>query len=92
MASAARPLIVALVGIEGLYTINVFSAAMLVPQSLPQHVKFIVMLKTSDDNEMSELHDYIFAPLDTCLPKHAACTCGLTEVELCDINSCNDRM
>jgi hypothetical protein len=71
MASAARPLIVALVGIDELHTIDVFSAAMLVPQSLPPHVKFIVTLKSSDDNEMSELHDYLFAPPDMRLPKHA---------------------
>jgi hypothetical protein len=58
------------VGIDELYTIDVFSAALLVPQSLPPNVKFIVTLKSSD-NEMSEFHDYLFSPPDMRLPKHA---------------------
>jgi hypothetical protein len=68
MASAAQPLIVALVGLDDLNCVDVFSCALLVPVQLPPHVKFIVTLKSSED-ELSELHDYLFSPPDVRIPK-----------------------
>jgi hypothetical protein len=70
MASVERPLIVALVGIDDLQAVDVFSKALLVPLQLPPYVKFVVTLKSLDD-ETSELHDYMFALPDMRLPRHA---------------------
>ncbi len=70
MATAARPLIVAIVGIDDLHSIDVFSKVLLVPIQLPPYVKYIVTLKSVED-EMSELHDYLFSPPDMRVPKHA---------------------
>jgi hypothetical protein len=71
MATAARPLFVALVGIDDLQAIDVFSKALVVPLQLPPYVKFVVTLKSVDDST-SELHDYLFAPPDMRMPRHAA--------------------
>jgi hypothetical protein len=71
MASAQRPLVVALVGIDDLYAIDLFSIALLVPVELPPYVKFVVSLRAIEE-EMSELHDYMFNPPEARLSKSGA--------------------
>jgi hypothetical protein len=71
MATAERPLVVALVGIDDLTTVDVFSVALLVPVQLPPHVKYVVTLRSPED-EASELHDHLFCPPDMRLPRDAA--------------------
>jgi hypothetical protein len=71
MASAQRPLVVALVGIDDVYATDLFSIALLVPVQLPPFVKFVVTLRAIEE-EMSELHDYLFTPPDARLSKNDA--------------------
>jgi hypothetical protein len=71
MASADRPLVVALVGVDDLTTVDVFSIALLVPVTLPPFVKYVVTLRSVED-ESCELHDHLFCPPDMRLPRDAA--------------------
>jgi hypothetical protein len=81
MASAAKPLFVALVGLDDLQCVDVYAKALLVPTHLPPYVKYVITLKSIDDSTM-ELHDYLFSPPDMRLPKHALITVKSIAAEL----------